>query len=48
MATTGARKAEFVIHNVLFVGTKLQQIQTLVAMKPDDTPDKVFTAGEPA
>jgi len=46
-ATTGARKADFVIHNVLFVGTKLEQIQTLVAMRPDDTPDKVFTAGEP-
>jgi hypothetical protein len=48
VATTGARKAEFVIHNVLFVGTKLEKIQGLVAMKPDDTPDRTFTAGEPA
>jgi len=48
VATTGARKADFVIHNVLFVGTKLHQIESLVAMRPDDTPDKVFTAGEPA
>jgi len=48
VATTGARKADFVIHNVLFVGTKLKQIEALVAMRPDDTPDKVFTAGEPA
>jgi len=48
VATTGARKADFVVHNVLFVGTKLEQIQSLVAMRPDDTPDKVFTAGQPA
>lgn len=47
VATTGAIKADFVVHNVLFVGTKLQQIQALVAMKPDDSPDKVFTAGAP-
>jgi len=47
VATTGARKAEFVVHNVLFVGHKLRQIEALVAMKPDDKPDKVFTAGEP-
>jgi hypothetical protein len=48
VATTGARKADFVVHNVLFVGAKLKRIETLVAMRPDDTPDKVFTAGEPA
>ena len=48
VATTGARKADFVVHNVLFIGTKVRQIETLVAMRPDDTPDKVFTAGEPA
>jgi len=44
---TGARAADFTIPNVLFVGTKLQQIQTLIAMRPDETPDKVFTAGQP-
>jgi len=48
VATTGARKADFVVHNVLFVSHKLHKIQSLVAMRPDDTPDKVFTAGEPA
>jgi hypothetical protein len=48
VATTGARPADFVVHNVLFVGTKVRQIETLIAMRPDDTPDKVFTAGEPA
>ena len=47
LAATGARKAEFTIHNVLFIDSKLNRIQTLIAMKPDDTPDRVFTAGEP-
>jgi hypothetical protein len=47
VAATGARKAEFTIHNVLFMESKLNRIQTLIAMKPDDAPDKVFTAGEP-
>lgn len=45
--TTGAVKAEFYIKNVLFVGSKLERIQQLVAMKPDDTPDIVQTAGAP-
>jgi hypothetical protein len=48
VATMGARKAEFVIPNVLFVGRKLERIQQLVAQSPDDSPDKVFTAGQPA
>jgi hypothetical protein len=47
VATTGARKAEFVVHNVLFVGMKLEQVQQLVAMKPDDSPNQTFTAGQP-
>jgi hypothetical protein len=47
VAATGARKAEFTIHNVLFLESKLARIQTLTAMKPDDSPDKVFTAGQP-
>jgi len=48
VAATGARKAEFTIHNVLFMESKLTRIQTLIAMKPDDKPGQVFTAGEPA
>jgi hypothetical protein len=48
VAATGARPANFVIHNVLFVGQKLEKIQQLVAMKPDDHPENVFTAGQPA
>jgi hypothetical protein len=39
ISTTGARKAEFVIPNVLFVGTKLERIQHLAAMKPNQGPD---------
>jgi len=48
VAATGARSANFVIHNVLFVGHKLEKIQQLVAMKPDDHPENVFTAGQPS
>lgn len=39
IATTGARKQEFVIPNVPFIGYKLQRIQELAAMRPDETPD---------
>jgi len=38
IATTGAKKADFVIPNVLFIGTKLELIQELVATKPDVVP----------
>ena len=48
VAATGARSANFVIHNVLFVGQKLEKIQMLVALKPDERTDNVFTAGQPA
>lgn len=47
VATTGARKAEFIVHNVLFVGMKLEQVQKLVAMKPDDTPVPVAAPAQP-
>jgi len=47
IAATGALKGEFVVSNVLFVGTKLERIQELVAMKPDEATQKVVTAGEP-
>jgi len=47
IATTGAKRAEFVIPNVLFVGTKLELVQELVALKPDQMPNTVLTAGNP-
>jgi len=47
LMTTGARRAEFTVVNVLFVGSKLEAIQQLVALKPDHTPDTVLTAGGP-
>jgi hypothetical protein len=48
IAATGATKAEFVVKNVLFVGSKLAAIQRLVSLKPGDVERNVFTAGEPA
>jgi len=36
--TTGARREEVRIPNVLFVNGKVQAIQRLIAIKPDDTP----------
>jgi len=47
IAITGAKKAEFVIPNVLFIGTKLELIQELIALKPDQLPSTVLTAGDP-
>ncbi len=47
IATTGAKTGEFVIPNVLFIGTKLQQMQDMVATKPDETHDNIVTAGTP-
>lgn len=47
IAATGARKAEFVIHNVLFVDRKVEAIQRLAAMKPDADRENVMTAGTP-
>lgn len=38
IATTGAKKGDFVVKNVAFVGNKLLAIQRLAAMKPDDDP----------
>lgn len=48
LATTGAEARSFDIRNVILVGTRLNEIQKLVAMKPDDATD--FTgvlSGEP-
>jgi hypothetical protein len=47
IATTGAKKAEFVIPNVLFVGSKVEAIQRLTALKPDEDGKNVTTAGTP-
>ncbi|MBY0232855.1 MAG: hypothetical protein K2W96_26530 [Gemmataceae bacterium] len=43
--TTGAKRAEFTIRNVIFVGSKLAQVQQLVAMKPDQKNETVLTVG---
>jgi len=45
--TTGAKRAEFTIPNVLFVRSKLARVQELVAMKPDQKNETVLTAGSP-
>jgi hypothetical protein len=37
ISTTGARKEELYVPNVLFVNHKVKQIQRLIAMKPDQT-----------
>jgi hypothetical protein len=47
IATSGAKKAQFVIPNVLFVGHKIEKIQELVALRPDQMPNTVMSAGEP-
>jgi hypothetical protein len=50
MSASGARNEEFILPNVMFVGSKLDTIQQLVAMKPDEVTDMVPTAitvGEP-
>jgi len=47
ITTSGARSEEFVIPNVLFIERKVQAIQKLIAVKPDETPDRVMTAGTP-
>lgn len=47
IAITGARKATFTIPNVLFIGSKLEKIQALIALKPDQLPSTVLTAGDP-
>ncbi len=39
IATTGARKAAFLVKNVLFVGVKMQRIQEMIATKPDQIPE---------
>jgi hypothetical protein len=46
IAATGARSNEFVIPNVLFVGTKLQRIEELVSLKPEIR-ENVVAVGQP-
>jgi hypothetical protein len=45
--TSGARSEEIFIPNVAFVDRKVKQIQTLVAIKPDEHPDRMVAAGTP-
>jgi hypothetical protein len=48
VATTGATHREYVLPNVLFIGSKLPRIQELVAMKPDENAvPATVTAGAP-
>lgn len=44
ISTTGARKAELYIPNVLFVDKKVRAIQKLIAVKPDDLLETENTA----
>lgn len=39
ISTTGAKEDTFIVSNVLFIGLKLDRIQQLAAMKPDDASD---------
>lgn len=45
--TSGARREEIYIPNVLFVDRMVEQIKKLVAIKPSDAPERVVMAGEP-
>jgi hypothetical protein len=48
VSTTGANAQEFILPNVMFIGTKLSRIQHVIAMKPDDNSTaKPVTFGEP-
>jgi hypothetical protein len=39
ISTTGAKKADFVVYNVMFIDAKLARIQRLAAMRPDTDPN---------
>jgi hypothetical protein len=45
IVTPGANKREYILHNVLFIGHKVDQIQQAMAMKPDEARDMVTTGG---
>jgi len=47
ISTAGARREEIYVPNVLFVDRKVRQIQTLIAIKPDERPDRMVAAGTP-
>jgi hypothetical protein len=47
IGTSGATKAEFVVPNVMFIESKLREIQRLVAMKPDQS-QNVTVLGDPS
>lgn len=41
LSTTGAKKIEAVVHNVLFIDSKLARAKQLAAMRPDEDPQLV-------
>jgi hypothetical protein len=52
LASTGAAATEFVLENVMFAGRRIDAIQQLVAMKPDEfaagAVPAAVTVGEPS
>lgn len=48
ITTHGARTEELYIPNVLFVNRKVIQIQKLIAISPDETPNQVISVGGPS
>jgi hypothetical protein len=48
IATTGAKPQEFVVPNVLFIGTKLRHIEELVSMKPNEFVEDIRQIRRPA
>src|SRR5262249_60597603 len=49
LAPSGANAHEMVLPNVMFVGSKLNAIETLVSMKPNERETAVpMTVGEPS
>jgi len=45
ITTSGARREEINVENVLFVSRKVAEIQRLIAIKPAENPEHVVTAG---
>jgi hypothetical protein len=48
IATTGAKREEFTLPNVLLIGSKVPRIQQLIAMQPDEHSDNIVTVGGPS
>jgi len=47
ITTSGARREEVYIPNVLFASRKVAEIQRLINIKPAENPEQVVTAGSP-